>query len=128
VGFSEANLVFASAAARSVEVQLRANQAKVTGELRIEAPTGWRVEPAMRQFTIEESGRHGNRTVHGHATRERIPPATYRAVARVGGIEIHHDMRIIDYEHIPAQTVFKRVARRALSVLTRARFRAESDT
>jgi len=105
VGFSEANFVFTSAAARSVEVQLRANQAKAAGELRIEAPAGWRVEPPTRPFSIEDAG--GMTTAQFTIT----PPAQdsagdLRAVANLGGVEIHHNMRIIDYEHIPAQTVF----------------------
>ncbi len=105
VGFSERSLVFPSAAARGVEVHLRANQAGVNGELRIEAPPGWRIEPASRNFKIEDLG--GMSTAQFMVT----PPAKdssgdLRAVARVGGIEIRHDMKIIDYEHIPAQTVF----------------------
>ena len=105
VGFSERSLVFPSATARSIEVQLRANQPNVAGDLSIEAPAGWRVEPAIRKFAIEDLG--GMTTAQFTLT----PPANdsvgdLRAVARVGGAEFRHDMRIIDYEHIPAQTVF----------------------
>ncbi len=118
VGFSERSLVFPSAAPRSIEVQLRANQANVAGELRVEAPAGWRVEPASRQFSIEDVGGMGT------AQFTVTPPAKdstgdLRAVAKVGGAELRHDMRIIDYEHIPAQTVFNES--RAAVVRTDAR-------
>jgi LmbE family N-acetylglucosaminyl deacetylase len=105
VGFAERSLVFPSAAARGVEVQVRANLPKAAGDLRIEAPAGWRVEPALRTFSVEDLG--GVATVQFTIT----PPARessgeLRAVARINGVEVRHDMRIIDYEHIPAQTVF----------------------
>ncbi len=123
VGFSERSLVFPSAAARSVEVQLRGNQAKVAGEVRIEPPSGWRVEPASRPFAIEDVG--GMLSVHFSVT----PPAgdsvgELRAIAKTaGGAEIHHSMRILDYEHIPPQTVFNEsraaVVRADVKVLAR---------
>ena len=118
VGFSERSLVFPSAAARQIEVQLRANQGSVSGELRIEAPAGWRVQPPARQFSIDDAG------AMEIAQFTVTPPAKdsagdLRAVAKVGGVDIHNDMRIIDYEHIPAQTVFNES--RAAVVRTDAR-------
>ena len=105
VGFAERSLVFPSAAARSVEVRLRTNQAGATGELHIEAPAGWRVDPASRPFKISDLA--GMTTAQFSVTPPtRESSGELRAVARLGGVEIRQDMKIIDYEHIPAQTVF----------------------
>lgn len=105
VGFADRSFVFPSVTPRPVEVQLRGNQAKAAGEVRIEAPAGWRVEPLSRPFAIEDLG--AMTTAQFTVT----PPAgeskgELRAVASVGGKEIRHSMRTIDYEHIPPQTVF----------------------
>ena len=123
LGFHERSLVFPSAAARTVEVQLRGNQAKVAGEVRIEPPTGWRVEPVSRSFSIDDPG--SLLTVRFTVT----PPAEdsageLRAIAKTsGGIEVHHSLRIVDYEHIPSQTVFNEsravVVRADVKVLAR---------
>lgn len=105
VGFSERSLVFPSAASRTVEVQVRANQARSAGIARVIAPAGWRVEPASSEFSIEDAGAMA--TVQFTVT----PPANdargeLRAAAVIGGREIRHSLRTIDYEHIPPQTVF----------------------
>ena len=118
VSFAERSLVFPSAAARRIEVQLRANQAKASGEVRLEAPAGWRVEPASQPFSMEENG--GMTTAAFTVT----PPAAdstgeLRASATVGGVTVRHGMRTLDYEHIPPQTVFNEA--RAAVVRTDAR-------
>lgn len=106
VGFAERALVFPGAASRTVEVQVRATEAGAQGEVRIESPDGWKVEPASRVFTIEDLG--------GIAALafEVTPPAAggrgeLQAVAVAGGREVRQSMRTIDYEHIPPQTVFR---------------------
>lgn len=118
VGFSERSLVFPSAASRTVEVQVRANQAKAAGSARVSAPAGWRVEPESRDFSIEDAGAMA--TVLFTVT----PPPTdargeLRAVAVVEGTQVRHSLRTIDYEHIPPQTVFPEA--RAAIVRTDAR-------
>ena len=52
-GFGEADLVFANGKPQKVGAA-RSNQAKATGEVRIEVTTGWRVEPPTRQFQLAE--------------------------------------------------------------------------
>jgi len=49
-------MVFPSAEPRRLEVEVRSNLAGVAGEVRLEAPAGWRVAPAARPFQIAEAG------------------------------------------------------------------------
>lgn len=105
VGFSERSIVFPSAASKTIEVQVRGNQDKASGSVRVTAPTGWRVEPAARDFSIEDAGA----VVAAQFTV--TPPSgdargQLRAVATIQGRELAHSLRTIDYEHIPPQTVF----------------------
>jgi len=97
--------VFPKAEARKVQVSVQANMADAEGELRLDLPAGWKAAPATMPFQIARPGEARE------ITFEVTPPAgettaTLRAVARVAGRDIASGMRVIDYPHIPPQTVF----------------------
>ncbi len=97
--------VFPTAEARKVSVSVAANVMNAKGTLRLDAPAGWKVEPASRPFEVATAGE-----------QEEIaftvtPPAgeslsSLRAVATVGGREISSGMDVIAYPHIPPQALF----------------------
>jgi hypothetical protein len=105
VSISEPVLVFPDAKPKTVEVLLRSNVASASGELRLEAPQGWRVQPASAPFKIAASGEEA---VLSFTVNSPPSPANgeLRAIARMNGREIASNMRVIDYEGIPPQTVF----------------------
>jgi LmbE family N-acetylglucosaminyl deacetylase len=97
--------VFPDSAARKVQVSIEANTANAEGELRLDLPAGWKASPATMPFKIAISGEAREMTF------EVTPPAgettaTLRAVAKVAGRDIASGMRVIDYPHIPPQTLF----------------------
>jgi len=97
--------VFASFEPRAVHVVVEARVEKAAGELRLDAPPGWKVEPAMRKFELAARG--DSRDLAFTVT----PPAgeataSLRAVATVGGREISSGIQVISYPHFPAQTLF----------------------
>jgi len=98
-------VMFPDASARQVEVDLKAEVGAASGELRVEAPAGWAVEPPARSF---ELGAAGQEVV----VPFRVTPpkqdarGSLKAVATVGGREITVGMQTIDYPHIPPQTLF----------------------
>ncbi len=105
VGFGGIALVFADSKSRQVEIPVRANTGKASGEVRLEAPAGWRVEPASQHFDLAGAD---EQTV---TTFNIAPPTgesmgTLRAVATVGDRIIASSTRVIDYPHIPVQTLF----------------------
>jgi hypothetical protein len=96
--------VFRDAAARKVQVALRANVANAAGELRLDLPAGWNAEPASQAFQVTAGEVE-------EATFEVTPPAgettaTMKAVAAVNGRDIASGMQVILYPHIPPQTLF----------------------
>jgi hypothetical protein len=99
--------VVAIGTVREVSVLVKAMVANQAGDLVFNAPGGWRVEPAKAGFDLKEAG----------ATQEvkfrLTPPATpgtgdFKVVAKIpGGAEVAAAVNVIDYAHIPAQTIFE---------------------
>jgi len=101
----QAALLFPSASARSVELQVRANVAESAGEVRVRTPAGWNVTPEAQEFRLSERGLEASRSF-----RITPPPgnnqATLEASATVGGRSIAVGMETISYPHIPTQVLF----------------------
>lgn len=103
-------IMFTDAKPRKIGVVLKANAAAVKGELHMEADAGWKVEPAELPFEFKAEGeeREVSFTVTpAHFGPETGAPARFRAFAMVGGNEIATGVQILDYEHIPPQTLFR---------------------
>jgi LmbE family N-acetylglucosaminyl deacetylase len=101
--------VFPESSPRKVQVSVQANVANAQGELRLDLPAGWTASPASMPFQIPLAGEARE------ITFEVTPPAgettaSLHAVAKVSGREIGSGMHVIDYPHIPPQTVFPTAA------------------
>ena len=104
VRVSEAALMFPVAEARKVEIVLKANQANSKGSLRLNIPAGWKTDPASLDFNILAADEE--KTLSFIVT----PPAKeatgiLNAIATVNGREITQGTRVIQYPHIPPQTL-----------------------
>jgi LmbE family N-acetylglucosaminyl deacetylase len=97
--------IFATAAPQPVTVHLRAWGEKRSGTAGLELPPGWTVSPKTQPFVLTEPGQEG-------AVRfEVTPPAgasttDAKAVAVVGRQNLSGDVQVIEYPHIPPQTLF----------------------
>ncbi|MGH9559463.1 MAG: PIG-L family deacetylase [Bryobacteraceae bacterium] len=105
IDFTGKALVFPSVKSRRIEIPVTANAGLETGELRLEAPAGWKVEPASRSFSFTSAREQIT------AAFEVTPPRAdsqgeLRAVARAGDRRIDIGTVAIAYPHIPAQTLF----------------------
>jgi hypothetical protein len=105
IDLSQRALVFPNTTSRRVEVPVRANVSKTAGDLKLEAPDGWRVEPASRHFELSSAGEQST------AVFEVTPPSSdaqtqLRATATVGDKQISVETQVISYPHIPPQTLF----------------------
>jgi LmbE family N-acetylglucosaminyl deacetylase len=98
------NFVFPAGAARDFSLQIRALAANQSGDVRLDAPAGWKVTPASAPFSMKEVGLAQEIRFH------LMPPAAassgrFRVFAKSGAIEISSGVDVIPYSHIPAQTV-----------------------
>jgi len=105
IDLPEHSLVFADTQPRKIEVPIRSNAGKPSGEARLEVPVGWTVEPAMRHFELGGTGEQI--TVAFDLTPPAAPArGTVRAVAMVGGRSVSSSTEVIQYPHFPIQTLF----------------------
>jgi hypothetical protein len=98
-------VIFSDAQARRIDVPVRATTQKAAGQLTVEAPSGWKVEPLSQPFTLAE----GEQAV---MTFTVTPPAgqsrgSLKATAVLDGRRMSLGMTEIAHPHIPAQTVFR---------------------
>lgn len=103
---SETPLLFRTAAARPVAVEVRAVAGAVQGSVKLEAPQGWRVEPAEQPFALSDAGQ--SVTLAFQVTPpEGAGTGVLRAAASTGGAEWRHGVVRIEYDHIPPQVVLR---------------------
>ena len=107
VNLVEPIVVFPNDTAKHVALLVRAEAAKVSGTLRIDAADGWKIEPASRAFHLAASGEEQQFSFSVTPPAD-AKPSHFRAVANVDGKEIESGVQVIAYSHIPPQTVFPR--------------------
>ena len=113
VDLTETAELFPSDHWRTVHVSVMANTAKAAGELRLDLPAGWTVEPKSQAFEIASAGEQ-REMVFAITPPAGETTAVMHAIASVGGrdsvarSDIGAGIHVIDYPHIPPQTVFPR--------------------
>lgn len=107
-------VLFANSEPREVTVTVRAMAASAEGTVRLRLPAGWRSDPMANAFTLDNEGQE--RVISFRVTPPS-PGSTGRltAFAMVGGRTWDHSMTVIDYPHIPRQTLFQPAEAKLLS-------------
>ncbi len=92
--------LFAPGASRPVEVEAVAARAGAAGTVRLNAPAGWKVEPASRPFRFAKVDERAafDFTVTAPARPEKVEIG---ASVEVGGARFDTGRVVIDYAHIP---------------------------
>ena len=102
---SEKALVFGDGKARKIDVPVKSNVAKASGDVRLELPQGWKADPATRHFDLTFMGEQTT------ASFTLTPPAQMssgrlKAIAKLADREVSSGTETITYPHIPVQTLF----------------------
>ena len=97
--------IFPDSEPKKVKVLVTASTGRVEGELQLEVPKGWQISPASIPVTLEGAGEEKNFTF------EVIPPskaseAILKATLTMDGKKFDKSRVIIDYNHIPKQTLY----------------------
>jgi LmbE family N-acetylglucosaminyl deacetylase len=117
--FDDKVYAFGSGAAKTVRVTLVAGAPKVSGSLRLKAPSGFRVSPAEVPFELASRGEE-----KAVAFTLTPPPGhaagTLTAETTVAGKTGSHALVRVDYPHIPVQTLFPPAEARVLRIDVKA--------
>ncbi len=103
--WSEAAMLFPQGAAKTADLQVKANIAKAEGQVRIQTPPGWRISANSEHFELVDAGQQS-------ALSFQITPPSgdaqglLQASAQVGDQTVSTEMETINYPHIPPQVLF----------------------
>ncbi|NQZ77575.1 MAG: PIG-L family deacetylase, partial [Ekhidna sp.] len=105
VNISGGSVVFGDGKSKSIDVRVIAGKPDVKGQLRLNAPDGWEITPASRDFAMQIKGSE-------QLFSFRItPPAEssdgfVEAELEVEGRNYNKGISSIQYDHIPQQTLY----------------------
>lgn len=105
LNISEKVYVFGNGASKKIDVQVLAGTADLKGELALQIPSGWKVEPESYTFDLSDKGAESTYSF------ELFPPAEAHsgeigAVATINGTTYNNSLVRIEYDHIPIQALF----------------------
>jgi hypothetical protein len=105
VQLAERVRVFPDSSAKKVEIGVQAQSGEASGQLRLKSPPGWRAAPQASGFQLQDSGALA--VLPFGITPPAAPGAArLEAVAEAAGFRVAAGIKVIEYPHIPAQTVF----------------------
>jgi LmbE family N-acetylglucosaminyl deacetylase len=98
-------ITFSNIQAKEIGVLVKAGKDNTNGTIKLEAPSNWKIEPALIAFQLLKKGEE--KTMIFKIT----PPATasesmVTAVAEIDGERYTKGIKEIKYDHIPVQTLF----------------------
>ena len=97
-------LIFASNDAGSVSVIVRAGKDNISGNVSLQHPEGWKVEPAQQAFQLTRNGE--TKTFNFTVTPPNGQSEGYlKTVVNAEGKSFDKELIAIDYEHIPYQSI-----------------------
>ncbi|MCK8493460.1 PIG-L family deacetylase [Spirosoma sp. RP8] len=95
---------------KTAELVLRAGRANVSGTVKLEAPAGWRVEPASQPFALDRKGSEQRITFTVTPTAQAQNGKLQAVMTTSGSGQTNSTfttgLRVIAYKHIPTQTLF----------------------
>jgi hypothetical protein len=98
-------LLFPDVSPRTVQVDATAFAPGLSGEVKLDVPAGWRVEPASNHFELREVGQRA-------ALEFKVTPGTtagklqVRATGSATGRTFSTSVSTLKYEHIPNRSIF----------------------
>ncbi|MBW3129918.1 PIG-L family deacetylase [Hymenobacter profundi] len=98
--------VFADNQPKTVPVTLVAGKDNVRGNLTLQVPAGWQVEPASVPFELKAKGAEQLVQFQVKPTNSTNSEGQLRATASVDGQTYTRGLQTIAYPHIPTQTLF----------------------
>ncbi|MEZ5057300.1 MAG: PIG-L family deacetylase [Saprospiraceae bacterium] len=98
--------VFSSDAPKTIQVSLKSGKMDVKGTLKLDLEEGWRAEPEMIDFELAQKGEEKTFNFALYPPADQSV-AYVKPQVMVDGKTYDREIIIIEYDHIPTQTVFR---------------------
>ena len=115
VNLEEKVYVYANAAPKPVRVVVKAGRAKAEGTVRLKTPPGWRVEPDSIAFSLALKGQEQVLSFELYPPLEQSEGEIH-ALAQLPEGAYGQELVLIEYDHIPTQSVLRRSQARAVKL------------
>ncbi|MEL7001879.1 MAG: PIG-L family deacetylase [Bacteroidota bacterium] len=94
--------IFSDREYKTIEINLKSSQKSVKGEVMLQSPDGWKINPASQPFQLNQKGEEGKYSF------KVLPPegqsvGDLKAIVNVGGKQYSYSRNDIAYDHIPTQ-------------------------
>ncbi len=97
--------VFVGNTSKTIQVHLKSFRDKTEGSLSPEVPSGWKIEPQIIEFNLAKKG--DEKTVQFTISpTDQAVSGKFTLNITSGGQHYNRGNRVINYEHIPIQTLF----------------------
>ena len=104
VNIQEKAFIFGNEEPKPMNVLVKAGIDGLAGELKINLPKGWKTEPASYDFNLERKGESANFEFQLYPP-QGASEVDLHAEVTVGGEKYNKSLTLIEYDHIPTQTV-----------------------
>ncbi|MBP6593452.1 MAG: PIG-L family deacetylase, partial [Candidatus Obscuribacter sp.] len=108
-------VVLAPGKTKTVTVEVTSARTDATGTLQLDAPAGWHISPASKQFRIDKIGQ-SSKIQFKITAPDKPGTVDIRAKATVGGITFDSKREVISYAHIPPQMMHAPAVVRAVAL------------
>jgi LmbE family N-acetylglucosaminyl deacetylase len=118
LNFADETLVFGAQAPKSVAVTIKSGTSNLEGSVSLRVPPGWEVSPEQIEVTLPQQGQEQllNFTVIPPKHPESQKIMAFFTDNRNPTTTFGHSIRIVDYDHIPVQTVLKEASVKAVKI------------
>jgi LmbE family N-acetylglucosaminyl deacetylase len=100
---------------QEVTVLLKATKDGVDGKIKLELPKGWKSVPTSIPINLAKRGQEQSATFRVIASKDELN-ATVKAVAEINDKASDYSLQLIDYDHIPTQTLMPKAEAEALRI------------
>lgn len=112
--------VFPNEKPQTVQVLVKSGRANVTGKVQLAYPNEWRVEPEFIDVNLALKGEEKMLSFKVYPSKEQFE-GKITAMVETGGVTYHQSLQVIEYDHIPKQSVLQDATSKVVRIdLTRA--------
>ncbi len=107
--------IFKNQDPQEVTVLLKATKDGVDGKIKLELPKGWKSVPTSIPIDLAKRGQEQSATFRVIASKDELN-ATLKAVAEINDRAYDYSLQLIEYDHIPTQTLMPKAEAEALRI------------